>query len=200
MDYRSRVSSNSTARVLLIRHAESQPFPDVPESEWPLSQTGQVQAKALAQPLQKQRIEAIYSSPYRRAIDTVKPFARAAGLQVSIDNSLRERRLTQGFHADWKELIQKAWADLSFALPGCESGLDCQARIRTSVDGLALDNPGRTIAVVSHGNAIALYLNSLDRTFGLHGWASMKNPDVFCVEYSSVGTPVWDAPFRLEGI
>ena len=198
MDYRSRVNSTSPARVVLIRHAESKPAANLPESEWPLSRTGKIQAEALVKTLRIQGIEAVYSSPYLRAIDTVKPFAEAVGLEVHIDTNLRERELTHGFHADWKELIHKAWDDLTFALPGCESGLDCQARIRGCVDGLALRNHGRTIAVASHGNAIGLFLNSLDGTFGLEGWASMNKPDVFCVEYDSGGTPTWDTAFNID--
>ena len=200
MGCRYPVSSHRPTRVLLIRHAESRPDPALPESEWPLSKTGQLQAQALAQPLGTQGVEVLYSSPYRRAIDTVKPFAQAVGLQICIDASLRERRLTNGFHPDIQRLIRKAWDDLRFALPGCESGLDCQARICACLDALALQNPGRTIAVASHGNAIALYLNSLDKTFGFQGWASMKNPDVFSVDYPSVGTPVWDAAFHIDGV
>ena len=187
-------------RVLLIRHAESQPNPNLPESEWPLSPAGQLQAEALIRPLEKQGAEVLYSSPFRRAIDTIKPFARAAGLPISIKRSLRERKLTSGFHPGWKELIRKAWDDLEFKSPGGESGLDCQARMRTRVDSLAARNPGRTIVVASHGNAIALYLNSLDNSFGWEAWAAMKNPDVFCVEYRSAGSPVWDPAFRLEAV
>ena len=64
----------------------------------------------------------------------------------------------------------------------------------------ALENRGRKIAIASHGNAIALYLNSLDKTFGFQGWASMKTPDVFSVDYPSVGDPKWDRAFRIDGV
>ena len=187
-------------RVLLIRHAESQPDPKLPESERPLSPPGHLQAEGLVRPLEEHGVEVLYSSPFRRAIDTIKPFARAAGLPISIKTSLRERKLTSGFHPGWKQLIRKAWDDLEFKLPGGESGRECQARMRARVDSLAVQNPGRTIVVASHGNAIALYLNSLDNTFGWEAWAAMKNPDVFCVEYRSVGCPVWDPAFRLKAV
>jgi 2,3-bisphosphoglycerate-dependent phosphoglycerate mutase len=191
----SRHTSNSgpPTRLLLIRHAESQPDPALPDSEWPLSETGQLQADALSQSLESQRVELLYSSPYRRAIETIKPLAAASELEIRIDVNLRERKLTDGIHPEWQGLIRKAWDDLSFALPGCESGLECQMRIRSCIDGLARQNPGRTIAVASHGNAIALYLNSLDKTFGFQAWASMENPDIFLVDYPPVGTPVWIA-------
>jgi len=185
-------------RVLLIRHAESQPDAGLAEPDWPLNSTGQQQSKALAGTLQAQGVEVVYSSPYRRAVDTVRPLAAAAGLPISIEDDLRERKLTDGFRADWKTLVEKAWADWSFALPGCESGLDCQARVRACVDRLARENSGRTIALASHGNAIALYLSSLDETFGFKGWKSMKNPDIFLVNYAAAEAPEWDRAFEIH--
>ena len=199
MGYRFRASSVST-RVLLIRHAESQATHGLPESDWPLSPTGHVQAKALARQLETHAVEVLYSSPYCRAIDTLKPFAEAVGFKIGIDEDLRERRLTNGFHPEWKQLIRKAWDDPRFALPGCESSLDCQARIRRCVDELARQNPRRTIAVASHGNAITLYLNSIENTFGFQGWASMRNPDIFSVDYPPSRLPVWDTGFRFDGV
>ncbi len=200
MGYRCQENSGPHTQVLLIRHAESRPDPRLPESDWPLSENGHQQARALVQPLATLGVEVLFSSPYRRAMDTVKPFARVRGLPIGIDPGLRERELTHGFDRDWKKLVRKAWDDFGFALPGCESGLDCQMRIRTSVDTLALQYPGQTIAVASHGNAIGLYLNSLDKAFGFQGWASIKTPDVFFVEYPSVGTPVWDPAFHARGL
>ena len=185
-------------RVLLIRHAESQPDAGLPEPDWPLSPAGARQARELVPPLRAHGIEVVCSSPYLRAIDTLKPFAVAAGLEVSVEDDLRERKLSDGFHPDWKMLIEKAWEDWSFALPGCESGLDCQARVRACVDRLARENEGRTIAIASHGNAIALYLSSLDETFGFEGWKSMKNPDTFLVDYARVEAPEWDRAFEIH--
>ena len=187
---------STETRVLLVRHAESRPDPAVPEPDWPLSEAGVIQAEDLARRLQGATVAAIYSSPYRRAVDTVRPFAEAAGLEIEVEHDIRERRLVPGFREDIADLLRRAWADLEFALPGCESGLDCQTRVRTTVDQLALRNPARTIVVASHGNAIALYLNSLDPSFGYENWSSMRNPDVFRVRYRA-GGPTWDRDYGM---
>ena len=184
--------SDSETRVLLVRHAESRPDPAVLEPDWPLSEKGATQAEKLTQHLRGQGIAAVYSSPYRRAIDTVRPFARFAGLEIQIERDIRERRLVAEYRDDIPALLRRAWDDLGFAVPGCESGLECQARVRKCVDQLARSNLGRTIAVASHGNAIALYLNSLDATFGYEGWSAMRNPDVFSIRYLAGGHPVWE--------
>lgn len=178
--------------VLLIRHAESRPEKTTPEPDWPLSETGRRQARELITILAPQRIDSLYSSPFRRAVDTLRPFADAHSLSIEIEHDLRERRLVPGFREDIPDLIRQAWRDLSFALPDCESGLACRRRVRDCIDRLARENAGRTIAVASHGNAIGLYLSSLDPLFGYDDWANMRNPDVFRVRYAASRGPRWE--------
>jgi 2,3-bisphosphoglycerate-dependent phosphoglycerate mutase len=176
--------------ILLVRHAESAPSADLPEADWPLSATGMQQAQHLVEALRPWPIGVVFSSPYRRAVATVEPYAQQAGLRVHLLADLRERKLAEGLRPDWAALLQRAWADFSFALPGGESGLACQRRMRDCLDGLAARYPTDTLLVASHGNAIALYLNSLDAFFGYAAWVAMRNPDVFRVVYAG-GQAVW---------
>ena len=69
----------------------------------PLIARGRWQAQALVGPLAALGIDVVYSSPYRRAMHTVRPFARHQRLPVRLDPRLRERRLTD----QWTRLV---WA------------------------------------------------------------------------------------------
>ncbi|MGH7735059.1 MAG: histidine phosphatase family protein, partial [Gemmatimonadales bacterium] len=80
-------------RLILVRHAQSAPSTKVPEAEWPLSEAGKRQANDLAPMLRAHGVNALASSPYARAIATLDPFARAAGLGIAVDADLRERNL-----------------------------------------------------------------------------------------------------------
>lgn len=186
----SPASDPDSTRVLLIRHAESRPSREVLEPDWPLSPAGVVQSERLAGALEPLGLTALYSSPYRRAVATLEPFAALSSLPIGIELDLRERKLTDGFHPNHLGVARKAWEDLAFALPGCETGLDCRQRVRRVVDRLAAKHPGERIALASHGNAIALYLGSLDGRFGFDEWSAMRNPDVFTVDYPTLGSPV----------
>lgn len=75
----------------LIRHAHSIYSPD----EWnrPLSQKGQASLSQLNM-LESKPISAIYSSPYKRAIETVEPLAQTLGLSIQLDKRLIERKLS----------------------------------------------------------------------------------------------------------
>ncbi|MCG8607665.1 phosphoglycerate mutase family protein [bacterium] len=171
-------TSNQTT-LFLLRHAESTPSSDLPERDWPLSAKGRRASQQIVKSLQPLQIERIVSSPYLRAIQTVEPFSAAVGLKVEVLADLRERKLTSGFDHNWSQVVRKAWQDLSYCLPGCESGYDCQGRIVCCLRQIATDHVGKNILVSSHGNAIGLFLNSLDSSFGYTDWAEMTMPDLF---------------------
>lgn len=184
--------------ILLIRHAASTSSKEIPEADWPLSAAGIQQAQHLATALKPLKIDAVFSSPYVRAKATVAPFAQSAGLSVRVIAELRERELTEGSRDDWLALLQHAWADFGFALPQCESAFACQQRMCQCLAELASNHRGQTLLLCSHGNAIALYLNALDRSFGFEAWGAMKNPDIFWITYVA-GRPFWYKSFTLSG-
>jgi len=78
--------------------------------------------------------------------------------------------------------------------PNCESGNSCQNRISHCIDCLAAAHPGRSILLSTHGNAIGLFLNLLDDSFGFEEWADIKIPDLFRITYQD-GVRTWDKSF-----
>ena len=180
--------------VFLLRHAESAPSRDLGEPDWPLSEEGERQAFNLLDKLEPLEIEHIFSSPFERAIASVRPFAERIGVEVEIIPDLRERKLKEGFVDNWAEILRMAWEDFDYSQPNCESGIACQTRIKDCIGSLATSHPGQVILASSHGNAIGLFLNSLDDSFGFDGWAAMGNPDLFRIIYKD-GAPSWDRKF-----
>lgn len=81
-----------TGTLFLIRHAAAGD-----RSSWegddrdrPLTAKGLAQSKALVDQLRDRQIEAIYSSPYVRCLQTVLPLAEVAGLEVQVEDVLAE--------------------------------------------------------------------------------------------------------------
>ena len=176
--------------VLLIRHAQSAPSADLPESDWPLSDVGLRQAETLAHELGAQHVDAIYASPYRRATATVEPLARLRRLAIEVVPALRERKLAQGPLDLWLDHLERSWEDRDYKLPGAESARECQHRMVTSLGDIAKRRPAASIVVCSHGNALSLFLNSIEPTFGFQNWRAMTNPALFHLEYHD-GTWLW---------
>jgi alpha-ribazole phosphatase len=81
------------SRLVLIRHAEpdeSMRRRSYGRLDVPLSAGGRAQATAIAETLRDARLDAIYASPLRRAIDTAAPLAEVRGLKVVTHDGLRE--------------------------------------------------------------------------------------------------------------
>ncbi|HZO34616.1 MAG TPA: histidine phosphatase family protein [Gaiellaceae bacterium] len=65
-------------RVFLVRHAEA--APGEPDALRPLTSAGRDAARALGDTLAREQLDAVVSSPLRRARETAEEVAAAAGL------------------------------------------------------------------------------------------------------------------------
>ena len=179
--------NGATTVVYLVRHAESLPSAELPEPDWPLSPRGVEQARALVPAMHGLGIRAIYSSPYPRAFHTLAPLAHALGQEIAVFGPLHERVLARRnlSRDEYWSTLQRSWADPDFALPDGESNRACACRMAAAVNEIAALHAGETIALASHGNALALYLGTLDPSFGFEAWRAMRNPDLFRVVFES---------------
>jgi 2,3-bisphosphoglycerate-dependent phosphoglycerate mutase len=181
------------ARILLIRHCEStgQGF------QAPLSERGHEQALSLAAWLGGRGIDRVVSSPFDRAVDTILPFARSAGLNVELDQRLGERNL--GVWFDGPEAhdagVRAVMEDREQRYGDGESGLEVTAR-GWPVVVEALDGANAVTALVSHGQMSSHLLREIDGTSGYDAWRAMSTPDVFEIWRDETGTPrarrLWD--------
>jgi 2,3-bisphosphoglycerate-dependent phosphoglycerate mutase len=168
--------------VYLLRHADSVPSPDVPESDWPLSEQGHAQAESLVTVLRPLGIDRVVTSPYRRAVQSVAPFARQHDVTLHSDDRLRERHLTDEWLDDHEAAVRATWADFEHAHPGGESSAACQRRVVQAVDAWTERFASDTLLFSSHGNALSVYLHHLDADVGFDDWAAMQKPDLFRIE------------------
>src|SRR5262245_61166290 len=145
---------------ILIRHAES-PWSD--DDNRPLSAAGLMAAELLPERLAGFSVDAVYSSPYRRAVQTVVPLARRRGLEVREVFELREWPLGTYPSASFADAMAASWSNFDLMYPGGESSRVAQARVRDLVDQLAHRHRSQIVVLASHGNLLALLLNAFDR-------------------------------------
>jgi len=124
--------------LLLVRHARA---PWSPDESGGLTPEGRSDAESLAEALRGKPIEAIYSSPYPRARETVEPLAQRLALPIREDADLRERRLGGGSFDDFRAAVRATWDDFSFAHPGGETNVAAQRRVVAVVDRLLAMHP-----------------------------------------------------------
>ncbi len=164
--------------VFLIRHCQSSG--QAPTAS--LTTLGQQQARDLSPILVRLSIGSVYSSPYKRAKDTIQPFAKKTGLGIHFLDAFAERVLAPTDQPDWLDHIRKSFDDPAYALPGGESLNNCAARMRSGLEIACAQSKGN-LAVVSHGNAIAALLMQLTSGFGFEDWRGMQNPDIFRLSF-----------------
>ena len=167
--------------VYLIRHAQSHLSPEVSYEDWPLSEQGRLQALRLASFLNSLKIEEVYCSPYLRCRQTVEPFLQATGLSMTPINDLREHLIVREIREDFFEIWKKSWNDFDFVVDGGESSRQCQRRIVPAITDIVRNSDASEVAIVSHGNAIGLFLNFLASDFGYTNAEQIRNPDIFQV-------------------
>lgn len=82
----------TTGSLYLVRHgaAGDRQSWSGDDSLRPLSERGEMQAAGLAKTLADHRIEAIFTSPYVRCVQTVRPLAEEAGLEIVEHPALAE--------------------------------------------------------------------------------------------------------------
>ncbi len=188
----SGISRLGRLDVILVRHAASIP-PGSPgwedrDGERPLSPAGTGAALQLADELEAYGIGAVYSSPYRRARQTVEPIARRREMPIQEIADLRERLLAPLPTADWREQLERGWADPDYALPGGESGREAQRRGLGVLDLLRSRHPdGGRLLVASHGNLISLILQALEPGVDFRFHLGMPMPALYHLEHDGIG-------------
>lgn len=163
----------TTRRAYLLRHASS----TGQEPDAPLSADGAAQAEALVASLTGLPVGDLYASPYRRAQQTIAPYAAHAGKEVTLIDGLRERLLSPIPLSDWMSHIARSFEDLSYACPGGESFDDVRARGAEALSGIPAQATEPPL-FVTHGNWISAQFQGAG-DFGFEDWRGLRNPDLF---------------------
>jgi 2,3-bisphosphoglycerate-dependent phosphoglycerate mutase len=171
--------------VLLVRHAEpvAPGDPRHAEHDRPLTGRGVRDAEALAARLRDVALDAIYASPYPRAVQTVAPSARLRGLPIGIIPDLRERLLAPDPLPDWRVQLERTWLDFDHAPPGGETSRIAQARGLGVLDRVRADHPTGTVMLGGHGNLIALVLRAFAPRVDFAFWEAIPMPAVYRLEF-----------------
>ena len=143
--------------LYIVRHAkaEGQPFAA------PLTNEGKTQALQLVDFFKDKDIDSIYSSPFTRAIETIRPLSAERVLEIKEDERLSERVLSSENFPDWKEKLQQSFIDFNLAFNGGESSQDGFDRARSMIEEV-MDTQDQHIVLVSHGNLTTLLLKCFD--------------------------------------
>lgn len=169
----------------LVRHAHAKWTLDENRS---LSARGLEDAKQVADVLQNYPIRAIYSSPERRAFQTISPLSEQLDIQIEIETDLRERKLGDEMFEDFLGAVEATWQDPSFAHPGGESSIEAQRRGLNVMKELQVEYPNDAVVLSTHGNLMALILQAFDPSIDFVFWKSLTMPDIYQLTIKQAGS------------
>ena len=176
--------------LYFVRHAHSVFTPD--ELERPLSGEGANAAKKVTELLKNENIDQVISSPYKRAIQTVKGIADLIGQEVVIENDFRERKLSGKTEQDFQSAINKVWEDESFAFGGGESNNVARERgVKATIQVLE-SYEGKNIVIGTHGNIMVLIMSFFDDKLGFSFWSELDMPDIYKLSFEGKNVTIYE--------
>ena len=172
-------------KIIFVRHAQSlHPYSD--DRTRPLTQEGMNDRSIVLDTLKDRRIDIFLSSPYQRSIDTIKTTSDFFCMEIKTDERFRERRSG----ADASGMLEKRWADFSFAEEGGENLEAVQKRNMEALREVLHFYKGKTVVIGTHGTALSCILNHYDRSFGLNDFLRIVNWMPYIVELTFDGESI----------
>jgi probable phosphoglycerate mutase len=146
--------------LLLIRHALPLRIenPDGTPADPPLSPEGRRQAERLVAWLADEAIDAVYTSPLRRARETAEPLARARGLCARLEPGVAEFDPLAASYVPLEEIKaenRELWRELVGG--GLTAGVDVALFRRTvaaAIERSVAAHAGARVAIVCHGGVV----------------------------------------------
>ena len=129
-----------------------------------LSDEGHHQASRLAEYLATESIDAIYSSPMQRAMQTAEPLSKKIGMSISVVDEIAEfdrlsneyipiEELRAANDPRWHKLVAGEWESDSDTFD------EFRNRVVSSIEALIDSHASQRIVIVCHGGVINQYLS-----------------------------------------
>lgn len=146
-------------------------------SDIPLAESSIPEVRAAAERLKGRKIDAVYSSPLIRAVQTAELLTEGRGLTVIKDVRLIERDFGEYDGKTYEEIGLPDHTKLFYALSGvkkAEPVSDIFARTRSFIEEMIIKHDGETVLIVSHGVCISFLTYALTHS---------EFADDYCLEY-----------------
>lgn len=171
--------------LLLIRHGLPQRVErtDGGAADPPLADAGWVHARAMARWLASEAIDAVYTSPLQRAVQTARPLGDVTGHDPVVVDEVAEWDRAHGSYIPIEELRAMHRAGDGAALAALLAGATSDERkawrptVAAAVEQLVERHGGGRIAVVCHAGVINAYVTHV---------LGVERPLVFEPHYTSV--------------
>ena len=172
-------------KVYFIRHAQSD-FTVSNSRIRPLTEKGRNDCRLVTEFLSDKNIDMVFSSPFKRAVDTLANFAEINNFEIQTIEDFREYRGDStakidrnakyfSDNNDFSLFLEKQWADFSYKISDGECLAEIQERNITALKELLIEHKEKNIVIGTHGIALSTIINYYDSTFGFKNFLEMAD-------------------------
>ena len=157
-------------KLILVRHSLPEVRPDIPASDWELSEEGRARCLPLAERLMAYRIQALACSRELKAYQTASILGDRLSLPVEPFDNLHEHQRPAGpwlGREVFEAQVQKFFTQPDDLVFGMETAAQAARRFTTAMKDVLARHPQETVAVIAHGTVMTLFA----------GWSSRTDPD-----------------------
>jgi len=164
----------------------------------PLTEQGAQDSLAVAEFLRGVHVDRFICSNYTRSIQTITPAAEERGMEIIIDERLRERDGTLA-GAGMGE-TRKRWLNMNYVDEGGENIRSVQRRNIEAMRDILELFAGQTLVIGTHGTAFSALMNYYDGAWNYVQFRRIVNmlPAVFRVRFAGQCMVDWEQVFALE--
>lgn len=157
-----------------------------------LTEKGLSDRRLVTEFLADKNISAVLSSPFKRAVDTVKELADIKKLPVITVDDFRERKIDNIWIEDFNGFCKSQWSDFDYKLSDGESLREVQRRNIAELEKVLREYSGKSIVIGTHGTALSTIVNYYDSGFGYEQFLEIKGlmPWLVCMRFD--GTSLVD--------
>ena len=190
-------------KIYLIRHGKA--AMEGHDIERVLDEDGKVQAISLCKKIKEQfkdKKMKIFSSPFKRAMQTVESLSKEMNIQIMETASLEEIKMGKDPQLSKHQIIEKMWADDNFKTENGISQSEHFNIIKGELNKIFNDfyNNEYDLILVSHGNSIGIILKYFfDIQFKFEDWKKISMPDMYYLEFNEENK-VTEYKRDIEGI
>jgi 2,3-bisphosphoglycerate-dependent phosphoglycerate mutase len=185
--------------IYFIRHAE----PDLKNRDdalRPLTKKGRADSMRLSEFFLDKGVDYVYSSPLRRAVETVKPLAERYEKTIYLERDFRERKIDDEWIENYDEFLERQWSDFLYRRKSGECLQTVQDRNIAATNMLLLKHRNKKVVVGSHENALGTVINYYTKKFGFAELTKVKNLRPWIVQFTFNGIECVDVcDFCLDG-
>lgn len=184
-------------KIYFVRHAKPD-FSVHDDLTRPLTDKGIIDSKNICEFLKKKSINKIYSSPYKRAIDTIKELAQNLNIKIEVVDDFRERKISNIWIEDFNKFSKSQWENFEYKLNDGESLNEVQSRNIKALHKILNENSNQNIVIGTHGTALSTIINYYDKTFDYLSFTKIKDVMPFIVYMEFEKTNVLNIDYILE--